>query len=78
MQRGRQPGHQKSIQHKREEIKSTTKKGELMATFVRTSPISTKMVKARKKRKVDDSFFRKGKKSSVHLIMMMYKGSSMS
>jgi len=49
-----------------------------MATFVRTSPISTKMVKARKKRKVDDSFFRKGKKSSVHLIMMMYKGSSMS
>jgi len=37
----RQLAHQKSIQSKRKEIKRPTKKGELMATFVRTSPKPT-------------------------------------
>jgi len=55
-----------------------------MATFFRISPKptndgnSTKMAKASKKRKVDDSPSKKGKKRSIHSMMMMFKGSLMS
>ena len=51
-----------------------------MATFVRTNPKLTnggnfnKMAKANRKRKVDDSPFKKGKKKSIPLMMMMFKG----
>jgi len=40
----RQLAHQKTTQPRREEIKMPTKKGESMATFVRTSPKPTNNV----------------------------------
>ena len=75
---------QKSTQPKREEIKRPTKKGESMATLIRTSPKPTygrnfnQNANASKKMKVDDSPSKKGKKRSILSMMMMLKGYLMS
>jgi len=80
----RQLAHQKNLQPKREEIKRPAVKGESMATFVRTNPKPTnggnfnKMAKAIRKRKVDDSPSKKGKKRSIPSMMTMFKGYLMS
>jgi len=62
-----------------EEIKRPNKKRESIATFIRASPKPTNdgnstTEKANKKRELDDSPSRKGKKRSIPSMMMMFKG----